>query len=520
MLLVYLLACALVFLFGCGKQGDSAAKPEDHAADPARVEISTAAIHSMEETLTIQGVLSPAQGYSVKVAAMSPARIRSILVREGERVHSGQLVAVLENGLLQAQQKSAQSALSSASALANQSNLALHAAQQDHTSALALGELALTAAKLDRESSVKQAQIGLELARTDLAKLRAGARKQEIVQAELTVKQAQVNSDRAASEDKRTSMLFEKGVDSRRQLEDAHTAVQVANAALASVQQQLSLIKVGARSEDLNSAVLRVTQAEELFNLARESGTTKVTQAETALTQAKQGAVLVAMKSEESRAGLNTATQKKADLESAKVASGYSELKSPIDGIVVRRNSNPGDMADPATPLLEIGSSSSLNLVCNISAEEGAKLKPGMISTIYEPAIPGLDLKGSVITVGQVDPQTNLMKVRLSADNHEGTARPGAYLSAVVVLRTNSHAVVVPAVCVVQKEGKDGIFQVSADGVAHFREIHSGAAGKPGIEIIEGVKAGDRVVSTGQYELSDGAKVEVAEPKPEAAPPS
>src|SRR5262249_34356496 len=218
------------------------------------------------------------------------------------------------------------------------------------------------AARLDRDSSAKQARIALSSAETDLGKLRTGARPQEIAQADLAVTQARANRDRAATELERVQSLYESGIAARRRLEDARTALDVANSTLESAGQQASLVRAGTRPEDLRAAELRVDQAREALAQALKSGQTHVDQARAALRQAEQSALQVAAKQQEARAMRETALQKRADLTAAQAIAGYAELHSPLDGIVTRRLLNPGDMADPATPVVEVTDSRTLNL--------------------------------------------------------------------------------------------------------------------------------------------------------------
>src|SRR5207249_1502663 len=130
---------------------------------------------------------------------------------------------------------------------------------------------------------VKQARIALNSAETELRKLQAGARPQEVAQAEQAINQARATRDRAATEVERVQFLFDKGISARRQLEDARTALSVAEAALASAQQQASLVRAGARTEELQAAQLRVEAAREALLQSQTGGGAKVQQAQTAL---------------------------------------------------------------------------------------------------------------------------------------------------------------------------------------------------------------------------------------------
>src|SRR5262249_52364195 len=125
--------------------------------------------------------------------------------------------------------------------------------------------------------------------------------------------------------------------------------------------------------------------------------------------------------------------------------------------------------------------------------------------------LPGVVFPGRVLSVGQVDPQTNLLTVRISVSGNGGRLRSGGFASAAIVVRTNPRAVTVPKAAVVTKEGKDTVFLATPDNKATQKEVSVGAEQGNAVEIRSGVKAGDKVITEGQYELPDGAPIKPAE---------
>lgn len=505
------LLCALGLagsaLYGCGR--DAAAQESAASAGtaaPAVVETAPVERRTMEVLVSCPGTLVPSQGASARVAPPFAGRIKTVLVREGDHVQAGQLLAELENRTLAEQSRSAAAALAAAERQAQEASLAAKAAAVDHAAAVNAATLALKAAILDRDNNIQQAKIALDTAETDLKKLKAGARPQEIAQAEQSVLQAQANRDRAAQEAARTRNLYAKGIDSRRQMEDADTALRVAEAALESARQQAALLKAGNRPEDIRAAELRVQSAKEALAQARAAGDAHVAQARAALRQAEQGAAQVAVKEADARAFQALVLQRKADLAAAGASAGYARLTSPVSGVVTRRYLNPGDMADPNTPVVEVTAPHSLDLVCSTSPDAAAELRVGMSARIHAPYDGGTPALGRVISIGQVDPQTNLLTVRISLDHPAGTWKAGAFATADVVTQVHPGAVVVPARAVVQRGGKSVVFVVGADGTARVQPVSVGARNGDWVEV-HGAAPGETVITVGQYELADGAKV-------------
>jgi RND family efflux transporter MFP subunit len=503
-------------LAGCRRGSDPAAgadKPEAKPeTKPVTVEVATAVTRPIESTVSAQGTLAPAQGATAHVAAVVAARLLDVRVREGDQVRAGEVLAVLDSRPQEAAARSAAAALTAAQDQARQASLDASAAATDQHNATRQAYLALHAAILDRDTSVRQAKIARSSAETDLLKLKNGARKQEIDQADLTVRQDQATRDRAQTELKRIQYLFGEGIAAQRQLDDARTALDVANATLESAQAQDSLVHAGTRQEDLQSAQLRVDQAREALSQAQTSGDAKVAQAQAALRQAQQGAFAVAARRQAAQAAEDNARQKQSDLEAARAVAGYADLRSPLTGIVTRRALNPGDMADPATPVLEVTDVRTLNLIANLPAEDGARVRHGMAVRVTAAEMPGRSFIGRVVSVGQVDPQTNLLAVRISVANPAGMLKVGTFATADVILHTAPDAVVVPKQAVLTRDGKSVVFVVGHDNVAHLKEVTLGAEQGSDVQILLGVKPGDSVIRLGQYELDDGAKVNPQKP--------
>jgi RND family efflux transporter MFP subunit len=509
---------AILIQPGCNRGGSSAGEEGENKPEEVTVQTTVAQVRPMDTTVSAQGTLAAGQGASARVASPVLGRLSAVNVREGDRVVAGQVVAIVDNRPVQAQSRSAQAAVAAADAQAQGADLAARAAATDQENSVRLANLALQSARLDRDNAVKQAQTALQTAQTDLQKIKAGARPQEIAQAEQAVRQAKATRDRAATEVERVQFLFDKGIDSQRQLDDAKTAFAVAESALESATQQASLVKAGARPEDIRAAELRVQQAQEMLTQAKTSGDAKVAQAAATLRQAKENALQVAVKQKDAGVQHQIAQQKRADLAAAQATAGYARIHAPLSGIVVRRAQNPGDMADTTNPIVEIADTRALNLVASLPAGEGSLLRVGMQARITSADLPGRVFTGHVLNVGQVDPQTNLLTVRLSVSNPQGALKAGTFATAEIILRTEPHAVVVPKQAIVTKEGKSILFVVGPDSIAHQKEIVVGPEQEGLVEIDKGVASGERVIRLGQYELSDGAKVKEAEPKESEAP--
>lgn len=497
--------CGIILLSGCGKKAD----PPSDSADPASipVDVVNARVQSMKVTVNAQGTIVPAQGDSCTIAPVISGRLVAVLVKEGDNVSKGQVVAYLNSGTQSAAAQSAHAALSVAEAQASQASIAAKASAVDQSNSVKQARIALNAAIVNRKNSIAQAQTALAVAQTNLRKLKAGARPQEIAQAQQEVEKDQATLSRAETELNRVQFLFQKGIAAQRQVDDSQTSVQVAKSTLKSAMDQLNLLKAGARSEDIQTAELQVQQAQEALSQAQTGGDAAVQQAQATLNQANQSLLQVEAKQQEAHAMQVTVSQKEADYTAALANEGYTLLRSPIDGVVVKRMLNPGDMTDPNTPVLQITNVKTLNLQASLPAENGSNVKVGMQAFVFPSGGANARIDGRVIYVGQVDPLSNLLTVRIEFPNPGQKIKVGEFASTEIQLNVISHAITVPQQAIIVRDGRDSLFTVSSDNVAHLVEVATGAQRNGTVQITKGLKGCENVILLGQYELADGAKV-------------
>lgn len=474
-------------LAGCGKPAVEEAASDEPAT--VTVEMATVERKDVQDILSVDGNLVAPEGATSRLAPSVAGKLTLVSVKEGDRVTAGQLLAQIDTRSLVATSQSAAAGAASASATAAQTDLALKAAQSDQASAVQAAQLALDLAIADGKSTVDQATI-------ELQRLRAGARPQEIAQAQQAVDQARIARDKAKLDADRDARLFKEGLVAGSQADASAAALRTAESALASAQSALDLVRAGNRAEDIRASEMRLTSA-------RQLAAKRVDQARAALRQAEAGRLNIAAKSQEAVAARLAAQQKSADARAAASAISTGEIRSPISGFVVKRLLNPGDVADTTTPVLIISATRPVgDFVGNVSPEEAARVQSGMNVLIGGG-------RGVVASVGVADPTTGLVPIRAHVS---GGGAAGGFATASIVLSTLRNSPVVPKGAVLSRDGKDVVF-VAKDGTAHLTEVELGPEQGGFVAIKKGVSPGQTVVVLGGHELSDGAKVEAAKKK-------
>jgi RND family efflux transporter MFP subunit len=209
----------------------------------------------------------------------------------------------------------------------------------------------------------------------------------------------------------------------------------------------------------------------------------------------------------EHRYGMAEKALKRAEavLREAEAFRGYTSIYSPVDGMVAERMIDAGSMAAPGTPLFVI-EEPGYRVEVPVDESLLEKITPGMSVDIY---IDSLNLKtaGKVSEiVRRVDPLTRTFTVRVSLDRLESGFRGGLYCKAGFPVGERM-ALLVPAGAVVHKGALSGLYVVDEDGVMTLRLIRTGEARGGMVEVLSGLRTGERIVTDGLEMAIDGGRV-------------
>ena len=189
----------------------------------------------------------------------------------------------------------------------------------------------------------------------------------------------------------------------------------------------------------------------------------------------------------------------------------YSEIRSPIDGVVTERPLYPGQMAAAGEPLITVMDLSQVIARIHIPQEQAALLKVGDAATLTatgaEEAVPA---KVTLVSPA-VDPGSTTIEVWVQAANPEGKLRPGTSARVSIVAQHVAETVVIPAVALLTAEGATSVMVAGADGRAHQRDVQVGIRQDNAVQITAGLQPGERVVTTGAYGLPDKTRIKVEE---------
>ncbi|HZP16340.1 MAG TPA: efflux RND transporter periplasmic adaptor subunit [Terriglobales bacterium] len=199
--------------------------------------------------------------------------------------------------------------------------------------------------------------------------------------------------------------------------------------------------------------------------------------------------------------------------ESANAQLSYSEIRSPINGVVTDRPLYPGEMATAGTPLLTVMDVSEVIARAHIPQTSAALLK---IGDPAEVSVPGMDqpFSGRVSVVSPaLDPNSTTVEVWVRLKNPRQQLRPGTTVQVSMVARSLPDALVVPAAALLTApDGTTSVMVAGSDGHAHQRNIKAGIRDGGRLQIIAGLRSGERVVVSGAYGLPDNSRITALQP--------
>ncbi len=210
------------------------------------------------------------------------------------------------------------------------------------------------------------------------------------------------------------------------------------------------------------------------------------------------------------KAATGQLTAAKGKYQGAAALLSYSEIRSPINGLITDRPIYPGETPAAGMPLLMVMDTSSVIAKAHIPQEEAALLKVGDPGTITAAGVED-ELKGKVTVVSPaLDPNSTTVEVWVQARNPKGQLKPGSSVQVSMLAEVLPNAVTIPATALLtESDGTTSVMVVGDDGRAHQRDVKPGVKQGDELQIAEGLKPGERVVTVGAYGLPDNTKVRI-----------
>jgi membrane fusion protein (multidrug efflux system) len=246
---------------------------------------------------------------------------------------------------------------------------------------------------------------------------------------------------------------------------------------------------------DLVVAEAALAESRSQYQRSRELYTTKV------LSDAQIEQIEATFKANEARVA------------SARSRLGDTVIRAPFAGHVGLRRVSVGSLISPGTVITTLDDTSTIKLDFTIPETFLSAVEPGLEISARSVAYPDSSFGGRVSSIdSRVDPATRSVTVRALLPNSAGLLKPGMFLT-VRLSRGAVDALLVPEEALVPEQGNVFVFVVK-DGVAEKRLLRIGQRRVGDVQVLEGLAAGELVVTEGTQKLRDGAAVSLQQPAP------
>lgn len=197
-------------------------------------------------------------------------------------------------------------------------------------------------------------------------------------------------------------------------------------------------------------------------------------------------------------------------LEFQKARLAYTVIAAPFDGLIVRRDRDPGEVVVPGTSILYLVSLEEVWVSAWVDETKQGMVKPGQAARVVFRSEPSVDFRGAVVRIGrETDPETREFLVDVQPAKLPEQWSVGQRAEVYIEMARKSNATLVPSQFFIMREGETGVF-VAVQGHSEWRTITLGLQGRRTLEVLGGLTPGEIVVTptdpkAGQ--LTDGRRV-------------
>ncbi|HLI78341.1 MAG TPA: efflux RND transporter periplasmic adaptor subunit [Candidatus Binataceae bacterium] len=286
-------------------------------------------------------------------------------------------------------------------------------------------------------------------------------------------------------------------------------AVSAAKATIAPMQQTLRLLGT---TTAMHHVILRAPVAGRVLGMNLKIGDT--------VRKGQTVAHVLSLEVEAARQGLQVAKkidpQDAASLEKSVSKYGHDSgipVVAAESGVVSAPPVSSGQVVAYLDPIADLVDPRSVYVDTAVPAEDVHLISVGMPAMVKSPLKPNVDMPARVAAIlPNFNPGSATSAVRIEFTGPERIVEAGAPAEAIVITRTVPDAIVIPAAALFQNDnGNFHVFIVGTDGRAHRVPVTIGIRGQDRMQATSGLAAGDLVITSGGYALSDGLSVSVAQ---------
>jgi HlyD family secretion protein len=250
--------------------------------------------------------------------------------------------------------------------------------------------------------------------------------------------------------------------------------------------------------KDFDQAAVAVIQAKAQYEIA----------------QKHMAALEAAGKKDQIKSAKGQLSSAQGKYEGAAAQLSYSEIHSPIDGVVTERPLYPGEMVAAGSPLMVVMDTSTVIAKAHVPQEAAASIKRGDSATITAPGDIKMDGKVTVVSPA-LDANSTTVEIWVEAANRKGAVRPGSTVNVQIEGHAEKDAVLIPAKALLKTpQGETVVMVAGKDGLAHQVSVETGIREDDRVQITKGLNGGESVIVRGAYGIPDKTKYTLAAATP------
>ena len=269
-------------------------------------------------------------------------------------------------------------------------------------------------------------------------------------------------------------------------------------------------VKAGAELVQLNAEVehAQLREAEAAANEARAY-----------LGRVKEAAVSGSVAASELDAADARLKSADARVENIQATIAKKTIRAPFAGKLGIRQISVGQFLQMGSPVVSLQALDPVFVEFSLPQQRVGDVAEGLTVAVTADGYPGHTFEGRVTAVNpDVDPQTRNVRVQATLPNHDGRLRPGMFVSVDLIMNRSERLLFIPATAVLNAPFGDSVYVLEekpgAAGappslVVQQRFVRLGTRQGDFVAALEGVKAGERIVSTGVFKLRPGMPVEI-----------
>jgi cobalt-zinc-cadmium efflux system membrane fusion protein len=183
-----------------------------------------------------------------------------------------------------------------------------------------------------------------------------------------------------------------------------------------------------------------------------------------------------------------------------------SSVISTTDGTVIERNVTIGQVVQPSDALFTVSDLRQVWLVAEVPEQQISQIREGGKVLAEVPALDTRQIEGRLIYVSDVvDTQTRSVVVRMEVDNRDHGLKPGM-LASMLLHGDVRKSILIPEAAIVRENNRDFVFLQTDKQKFRLVPVKTGPASDENVAVLDGIKAGDRIVIGGAFHLNNERK--------------